>query len=63
MSRNMPEPIHCSCDDRTCSICEYVSRLHRAAKRPERTQGKGSGYVRGMPFWTHVTTSYGRETR
>ena len=31
--------------------------------RPERTQGQGSGYVRGMPFWTHVTTSYGRETR
>ena len=45
------------CTGKDCPICAKI------AARPERTQGQGSGYVRGMPFWTHVTTSHGRETR
>ena len=31
--------------------------------RPERTLGKGSGYLRGEMFWTRVTVSHGREIR
>jgi hypothetical protein len=33
------------------------------AGSPERTDGWGSGYVRGDRFWTRVTMSHGREVR
>ena len=56
------------CDNPECVSC-------KSARRPERTQGVGSGYVRGefiparcghfydREFWTHVTVSHGREVR
>ena len=66
------------CMGKDCPICAKVeaARAARRTSRPERTDGVGSGYVRGQfiphpgkgdlydrGFWTHVTTSHGREVR
>ena len=45
------------CSGKDCPICA------KKASKPERTQGRGSGYVRGQEFWKHVTVSHGREVR
>ena len=53
------------CMGKDCPMCAKVeaARTARTTSRPERTDGVGSGYLRGDQFWTHVTVSHGREVR